>query len=95
MDYEAFCKKLSPFFTPKQIENLNDYALESALDAHEGDDIRADTDLMQFIGRDFVCSLLWDMTADDDPCESISAIAGGTFTPEQFAALDAQMDIDW
>lgn len=93
MTRQEFYEKLHPFFTDEQIDNMDDYALEAAKDAHEGLDL-SET-YLHHIGREFVCNLLSDMTDDTDPIESITGICGGTLTAESYDALVAQMDEEW
>ena len=59
MTYHEFYKKLSPFFTSKQINNLNSIALDEAQTAisDPGELIAFDSDKHD-AGRDYVCILL-------------------------------------
>ena len=95
MDFHAFYEKLYPFFTDKQINALNEYALETARDAHEGLECANDTPLMWNMGREFVCILLSEMTDDCDPIGSITGIAGGTMSAISFESFVAQLDYEW
>ena len=61
MTHEEFVGKLCMFFSPEQIAALENFGYESAVDAHEGcDEVMGDKDLLWFMGREFVCTYLWD-----------------------------------
>ena len=97
MTYSEFYEKLSPFFTPTQINNLNSIALDEAQDA-----ISEPGELIPFgsgkhdAGRDFVCILLSDIAgSDEDAVTRIERYAGGEFTLDKFNALCEQMDREW
>ena len=97
MKYSEFYKKLSPFFTAKQINNLNSIALDEAQTgiSDPGEIIAFDSD-KHAAGRDFVCLLLSDIAGEDgDSVARIEHFAGGAFTAESYNALCEQMDRKW
>lgn len=97
MTYSEFYKKLSPFFTAKQINNLNSIALDEAQTGiSDPGEIIAFDSYKHAAGRDFVCLVLYDIAGEDDnPVACIEHYAGGVFTPDSFNALCEQMDREW
>jgi len=96
MNYYDFYEKLSPFFTDEQIDRMNHFALESAQDAiSEPNECFLWNSGGHDMGREFVCTLLWDMMGDDDPAESIQSICGGVVSARTIKCLEEQMDVEW
>lgn len=108
MDYQEFYDKLIPFFSRDEIKRLNQYAYDSAFDAirepdetweeqNDGDFVNQD-EYLYFAGREFVCSLMYDLTSSDDPNEyalEFGKTFGFYISPETAAALLDQFEIEW
>ena len=90
MTRQEFAEKLTPFFTTKQIEQLDRAALESAQDAHAQMEIDAKT--LHDIGRDFIAVLIYDTA--EDPAEMKQCL-DIEMTPEAREALLEQFNIEW
>ena len=92
MDFTTFREKLIPFFTPEQIGNLDTCAINDAIDAHgKPGDLDSMRDL-HFMGREFICNLLYDV-ADD--ITEIKRMFGINMDPIKHAAMLNQMDNEW
>lgn len=89
MTQNEFKMKLFPFFTVDQILRLEEYAYESAKDAHAGIIDLSDEDLRR-LGRWHVCD--WLTYAD---LQEIRSVAGDDITQERIDALYEQMNDEW
>lgn len=94
MTRQEFYEKLNPFFTDEQIDNMDNYALEAAKDAHEGLDL-SET-YLHHIGREFVCIQLYELADDYETTKArYEEIAGGYFSEESYDDLMEMFDDEW
>ena len=82
MTKQEFTEKLTPFFSPSQIEKLDNAALEAAQDIGETHDA----------GRDFIAVLIYDTAENPDEMKQALDI---DMTDEARNALVTQFSIEW
>ena len=90
MTREEFIGKLSNYFTIDQIDHLEDSGYECAVDAHDGMEIEEDD--LWYLGREFVCTQLWDISDDPDEINAMLGDAGpmdGQCYIDMLTAMDA------
>ena len=96
MTFEQFREKLTPFFTPEQIGNLDRAATESAIDGFSFGTTLEDIKAMKeefSAGRDLMCEVIADYI-ESDPA-FIEKLAGSPISWERRKALIMQFDIEW
>ena len=96
MTFEQFREKLTPFFTPSQIGNLDRAATESAIDGFSFGTTPEDIKTMREVfsaGRDLMCEVIADYI-ETDPA-FIEKLSGDVIPWERRKALIMQFDIEW
>lgn len=90
MNYIDFHNKLADFFTETQIEELNNFSLISAIDAHQGTDLEHNKYLLADMGRYHFCEMLPEMTQ-----EEIEDITSEKILPDAWYDLQKQFNTEW